>query len=61
MELVEKLKNQYGCYYFKIHIAKGDIRFDYRIHAGIGGETNAILLLSKLGFPSQVINAAMDL
>lgn len=41
--------------YFESRIEGADISFDYRIHAGAGGASNAIALLSALHFPDCVV------
>lgn len=55
MELVERLKGLYDCYYFQSTMEDGDISFDYRIQKGIGGESNAIDMLAQMGFPKEVL------
>ena len=58
MELVEKLQNRYRPYYFESHITENNVTFDYRIHSGRGGESNALALLQAFGFPSEIIQDA---
>ena len=58
MELVEKLGNLYKPYYFESHIAQNNVSFDYKIHPGLGGESNALALLQAFGFPSEIIQDA---
>ncbi len=58
MELVEKMKNDYECYYFESRIEKQDIHFDYVLHKGIGGKSNAIALLELLGYPKSIVERA---
>ncbi len=55
MELVERLRERYDCYYFQSTMEDGDISFDYCIHKGIGGESNAISMLAQMGFPEEIL------
>lgn len=61
MELVEKLQTFYHPYYFESHITENNVTFDYKIHPGRGGESNALALLRAFGFPDQIIQDAMRL
>ena len=58
MELVEKLQKLYRPYYFESHIAQDNVSFDYKIHPGRGGESNALALRKAFGFPSEIIREA---
>ena len=58
MELVEKLKTLYSTYYFESHITQNNVTFDYKIHSGQGGESNALALLRAFEFPDEIIQAA---
>ncbi len=58
MELVEKLRELYRPYYFKSHITENNVAFDYKIHPGRGGESNALALLKAFGFPGEIIRDA---
>jgi len=55
-ELTETTK--YMKYYFESSIIDGDIVFDYKIHDGIAEKSNAIALLSLLGYPDIIIEKA---
>ena len=55
IELAEELTEGYTCYYFDSHMEQTDIRFDYKLHRGIGGTTNAIDLLTCFGFPDTIV------
>lgn len=48
----------YRNYYFCSRIEENDIVFDYRIREGICTQTNAIALLSYLGYPKTIIERA---
>lgn len=48
----------YENYHFCSKIENDDIVFDYRIHEGVNRETNAIMLLSGLGYPKEIIKMA---
>lgn len=61
MELVQKLAHRYDCYHFESQMTEGDIHFDYRIKKGMGGGSNAIKLLTVLGFPAEVTDLAKNL
>lgn len=60
-ELVEKMNGIYENYFFESQISEADICFDYRIHRGMGGKSNAIELLSFLEFPPKIILEAEHL
>ena len=61
MELVEKLKKLYVPYYFESSIEENNVTFDYLIHQGIGGESNALALLKAFGFPNEIVKDAYAL
>ena len=58
MELVWDMQKKYAQFYFESQMIEDDISFDYRIHEGIGGNSNAIALLSLLHFPKEIIEMA---
>ena len=58
MELVNKLQDLYQPYYFESHITENNVTFDYRIHPGRGGESNALALLRAFGFPEEIVRDA---
>ena len=58
MELVEKLQQLYKRYYFESHIIENNVSFDYKIHPGEGGESNALALLRAFGFPEEIVRDA---
>ena len=58
MELVEHLQDKYEPYYFESQIKDDNVTFDYRIHKGRGGESNALALLQKFGFPHEIVQQA---
>ena len=58
MELVGKLQELYHPYYFESHITENNVMFDYQIHSGRGGESNALALLKAFGFPDEIIRDA---
>ena len=58
MELVERLRDLYRSYYFESHITENNVTFDYKIHPGQGGESNALALLQAFGFPDEIIQEA---
>ena len=58
MELVEKLRTMYNPYYFESHITENNVTFDYKIHPGQGGGSNALALLRAFGFPDEIIRDA---
>ena len=58
MELVNKLQEWYVPYYFESHITENNVAFDYCIHPGRGGESNALALLQAFGFPEEIIQDA---
>lgn len=56
MELARR--PDYGHYYFESRMEGADIVFDYQIHTGIGGTSNAIALLAALDFPETIVDQA---
>ena len=58
MELVNKLQELYAPYYFESHISDNNVTFDYCIHPGRGGESNALALLQAFGFPEEIVRDA---
>lgn len=56
MELARR--EDYEHYYFESRIDNGDVTFDYRIHEGLGGASNAIALLAALHFPESIVDKA---
>lgn len=58
MELTEN--DFWEKYYFDSRVEEGDIWFDYRIHKGIGGKSNAIALLKVLGYPEEIVKDAEE-
>ena len=60
IELAEKFDGIYENYYFCEKLDEKDIVFDYRIHNGICRSSNAIKLLSVIGFPDDIVNDALS-
>lgn len=60
IELAEAFDGIYENYYFCENLDEGDINFDYKIHKGICRSSNAIKLLSVIGFPKEIINDALS-
>lgn len=58
MELTEEAG--WEKYYFDSRIAEGDVWFDYKIHKGIGGKSNAVSLLELLDYPKEIVKEARD-
>mgnify|MGYP002513685340 CR=1 FL=1 len=57
----ELTQNQlYENYHFNSVIEEDDIVFDYRIHKGICESSNAIALLSYLGYPRNLVERAQN-
>ena len=56
MELIEKMQEFYECWYFESKVEEQDIRFDYVLHKGVGGRSNAVALLELLGFPAEIVD-----
>ena len=57
-ELIECLKGEFSCYHFKCILSDEGVKFEYKIHEGEGGETNAVALLRFFDFPEGVVNLA---
>ena len=57
-ELIESLKGEFCCYHFKCILSDEGVKFEYKIHEGEGGETNAVALLRFFDFPEGVVNLA---
>lgn len=58
MELVNDMQSKYDNFYFESRVTDEDIVFEYHIHKGKGGNSNAIALLSLLKYPQEVITMA---
>lgn len=50
----------YQKYHFKSRIIYTDILFDYLIHEGVGRESNAIALLTLLGYPDSIVKQSKE-
>ena len=50
----------YRQFHFESHIIENDMKFDYKIKDGVSSESNAIALLSVLGYPDNIIKNAME-
>jgi len=61
LELLNKMQKDYACYYFDSQVGEKDIYFDYRLHKGMGGKSNAIALLTLLGYPEHIVKTAREL
>ncbi len=58
LELTQILEAQYDNYHFSEEVRENDVRFDYRLKPGRAQSRNAIRLLSLLGFPEELTEAA---
>ena len=58
MELVDLMKDTYDAYYFDCLVEDGQINFNYVLHEGRNETTNAITLMSVMGFPKEIIDKA---
>lgn len=58
MELTNN--DSYKKFYFDSKVEENDIVFDYIIHDGLGGKSNAIALLDLLGYPRDIVNYARE-
>ena len=60
IELAEAFEGIYDNCYFCEKLDEDDIIFDYRIHKGICRSSNAIKLLSVIGFPDEIVSSALS-
>ena len=60
IELAEEFEDSYENCYFCEKLDEEDVIFDYKIHNGICRSSNAIKLLSVIGFPEEIINDALS-
>jgi DNA mismatch repair ATPase MutS len=58
LELCDLLKEDMDSYYFTEEISEGNVTFPYVIYSGITDKTNAIRLLSVLGFDDDIVENA---
>lgn len=58
VELQEMLDDSYALYHFQEN-PEVDGYFDYRLRTGVATERNAIRLLARMGFPTEVVEMAM--
>ena len=61
LELAYMLKDYMDCYHFTEVIDGNNVTFPYVLQKGISDTTNAIRLLSMLGFDPGIVNAADEL
>lgn len=60
LELAKAFDKTYDNYHFAEVIGTQDVCFDYELHKGISNSSNAIKLLSAIGFPKQIIDMAQS-
>jgi DNA mismatch repair ATPase MutS len=58
LELADLLSLQYDLYHFEESVGDNDYLFDYKIKKGVLRTRNAIRLLEKFGYPSEIIDSA---
>lgn len=58
IDLINEMLSKYDAFYFASGVTSEDIVFDYHIHKGKGGNSNAIALLSLLKYPREVTEMA---
>lgn len=61
LELCTMLKNSYSNYHFEEDFKENDISFSYRLLEGKSKTTNAVKLLEKIEFPSDITEKANKL
>lgn len=59
IELAKAFDGIYKNYHFCESLDEGDVVFDYTIHDGISCSSNAIRLLSVIGFPDEIVRGAL--
>jgi DNA mismatch repair ATPase MutS len=60
IELVERLNGLCDLYHFSDKVDDSGLKFDYRLKPGIATTRNAIALLKYLGYPQEIIEAALN-
>ncbi|SFC77880.1 MutS-related protein [Ruminococcus albus] len=60
LELAKAFDKIFANYYFSEVIDSDDIMFDYTLHNGINDSSNAIKLLSAIGFPDDIVDKAKE-
>lgn len=60
IELTHLLEHQYKNYHFEEQIEDGKVVFDYQLKKGRATSQNAIWLLSMMGYPDELIQAARN-
>lgn len=60
LELAKAFDKIFDNYYFSEVIDSDDIMFDYTLHNGITDSSNAIKLLSAIGFPDDIVDKAKE-
>lgn len=58
IELTKLLEDRFLNYHFNEEYSNDDILFDFKLKSGPADTTNAIKLLKKIGFPSEIVNEA---
>ncbi|MBO4904918.1 MAG: hypothetical protein J5367_06815 [Lachnospiraceae bacterium] len=61
LELTQLLDADMECYYFTEEIVDDNVSFPFRIYKGVSDRTNAIRLLSMLGFDKETVDSANEL
>lgn len=60
MEIARAFEGEFDNHHFCETLEDGEISFDYTIHDGMSRTSNAIRLLSVMGFPEKIVSDAMS-
>lgn len=60
IELTQILQESYDNYHFTENLTENDVEFIYKLKKGPATDKNAILLLKKIGFSSEITNQANE-
>ena len=60
IELTYILEDDYANYHFEEEVSGDDVKFNYHLNKGRTVTRNAIRLLKVLGYPSEIVEGAME-
>jgi hypothetical protein len=60
VNIARGVADRYALYYFTDHADEKGLSFDYHLHEGVVGTRNAIRLLRLIGYPEDIIRAALE-
>ena len=59
-EITENIRDQYDAYHFEELVTKDTLEFDYLLKEGPLTRPNGIRILEYLGYPREIVDAALE-